>query len=382
MQIRPFALERYFARHEFSARYLLGSSDPEAMSAGDLLAFEPGAEEEFKKVWLGYTESLGDPALRAEIARHYERVDASRILVFTGAEEPIFAFMHAVLNPGDHLIVHFPGYQSHYAVAESRNINVTRWPGNSKNGWAPDLNRLEGLINPKTKAILICTPHNPTGYLFDRANWQSVIDIARKHGLWLFCDEVYRGSEHDPATRLPNMADHYEKGISLNCLSKSGGLAGLRIGWVATRDAEVYNRLATFKDYLTICNSAPSEFLARIAVRNCEKIYERQRQCLVANLDLLAGFFGRFPQLFAWQRPRAGTTTFPEFLGGDALEFCDRLVAETGVMLIPGNFFDMQKQYLRFGYGRAGFAEALQHLEQWLSLRPFGPSTGSETGEN
>jgi len=118
MQIRPFALERYFARHEFSARYLLGSSDPEAMSAGDLLAFEPGAEEEFKKVWLGYTESLGDPALRAEIARHYERVDAGQILVFTGAEEPIFAFMHAVLNPGDHLIVHFPGYQSHYAVAE------------------------------------------------------------------------------------------------------------------------------------------------------------------------------------------------------------------------------------------------------------------------
>ncbi len=367
MQIRPFALERYFARHEFSARYLLGSSDPEAMSIGDLLAFEPGAEEELKKIWLGYTESLGDPGLRAEISRHYEKIQPGQILVFTGAEEPIFAFMHAMLNPGDGLIVHFPGYQSHYAVAESRGVDVTRWPGDPGKGWAPDISQLESLITPATRAILICTPHNPTGYLFDRQSWQEVIAVARKHGLWVFCDEVYRGTEHDPATRLPQMADHYEKGISLNCLSKNCGLAGLRIGWIATPDADVYNRLAAFKDYLTICNSAPSEFLARIAVRHSEQIYERQRLRLVKNLDLLESFFGRFPEMFAWKRPGAGTTTFPEFLGGDALAFCDRLVAESGVMLIPGTFFDMQKQYLRFGYGRNGFSEALGHFEKWLA---------------
>ncbi len=365
-QLRPFALERYFARHEFSARYLLGSSDPESMSVGDLLAFEPGAEEDLKKLWLGYTESLGDPELREEISRHYRQVQPEQILVFTGAEEPIFAFMHAVLNHGDHLIVHFPGYQSHYAVAESRGIGVTRWPGDPKTGWAPDVEQLESLITSATRAILICTPHNPTGYLFNRHQWEMVIEVARKHDLWVFCDEVYRGTEHDPATRLPQMADHYEKGISLNCLSKNCGLAGLRIGWIATRDAHVYRNLATFKDYLTICNSAPGEFLARIALRHCDEIFARQRLRLVKNLDQLASFFGRFPELFTWQRPMAGTTTFPEFLGGDALAFCDRLVAETGVMLIPGTFFDMQKQYLRFGYGRAGFSEALRHLESWL----------------
>lgn len=366
MQIRPFALERYFARHEFSARYLLGSSDPEAMSVADLLAMEPGSEEGLRGLWLGYAESLGDPGLRREIAGLYEAVSPEQILVFTGAEEPIFAFMHAVLNPGDHMVVQVPTYQSHYSVAESRGIGISRWAGNPERNWAPDVGALEGLIREETRAIVICTPHNPTGYQFERGEWQRVIEIARRHGLWLFCDEVYRGTEHEPASRLPNMADHYEKGVSLNCLSKNCGLAGLRIGWIATRDRRVYESLAAFKDYLTICNSAPSEYLAAIAVRNMESIFARQRTRLLSNLDLLEGFFGRHAELFAWQRPCAGTTTFPRFLGGSALEFCDRLVAESGVMLIPGTFFDMQGEFMRFGYGRASFADALARLEARL----------------
>jgi len=367
MQIRPFELERYFARHEFSAKYLLGSSDPEAMSIADLLAFEPGSEEALKQVWLGYTESLGDPALRRDIAALYESVTPEQILLFTGAEEPIFAFMHAVFQPGDHFVVHFPGYQSHYSVAESRGIEVSYWHGDPVHNWAPDPAELPKLIKHNTRAILICTPHNPTGYLFERESWNRVIEIARQRGLYLFCDEVYRGSEHNVADRLPQMADHYEKGISLNCLSKNCGLAGLRTGWIATKDRQVYDQLATFKDYLTICNCAPGEYLAGIAVRNIDRIFEMQRQRLVRHLELLAAFFTRHETRFSWQRPRAGTVTFPGWLGGSALELCDRLVAEAGIMLIPGTFFDMPGEYLRFGYGRANFAEVLERFENWLN---------------
>lgn len=367
MSIRPFALERYFARHEFSARYLLGSSDPEAMTVKDLLALEPGSEEDLGKIWLGYTESLGDPGLRQDIAAHYQKISAEQVLVFTGAEEPIFAFMNTALEPGDHLVVHFPSYQSHYSVAEARGIEISQWHGNPGQNWAPDLDELKRLIKPNTSAILICTPHNPTGYLFDPNTWNEVIQIARKHDLYLFCDEVYRGSEHDPATRLPNMADHYAKGISLNCLSKNCGLAGLRIGWIATQDQQLYDKLAAYKDYLTICNSAPSEFMARIAVRNMEKIFATQQTRLIKNLNLLEAFFARHTHLFRWQRPRAGTTTFPEYLGGNALEFCDQLIEQAGIMLIPSTFFDMTGQYLRFGYGRANFPEVLQRLESHLT---------------
>ncbi len=366
MKLRPFELERYFARHEFSAKYMLGSSDPESMSAAQLMALEPGVENEFGNIWLGYTESQGDPRLRHEISRHYQQIGPEQILMFSGAEEPIFTFMHAVLKPGDHIIVHFPSYQSHHSIAESRNISVTRWHADPEKGWAPDISQLPKLIRPETKAILICTPHNPTGYLFDAASWQQIIDLARCNDLWLFSDEVYRGSEHEPADRLPNMADCYEKGISLNCLSKNCGLAGLRIGWIATRDADLYNKMAAFKDYLTICNSAPSEFFAGIAVRNLEKLFEMQRIRLVRNLDILENFFARFPHLFRWKRPKAGTTTFPEFTGGEALQFCDRLVEEAGILLIPGTFFDMEGQFLRFGYGRSNFVEVIELFTNYL----------------
>jgi len=169
--LRPFALERYFARHEFSAKHLLGSSDPEAMTLADLLALEPGSDTALKEVWLGYTESLGDPGLRADIAKHHRAITAEQILVFSGAEEPIFAFMHAALEPGDHLVVQYPSYQSHYAVAESRSIQVSRWYGDPANHWAPDPAELRRLIRPNTKAILICAPDNPTGNLYDSDTW-------------------------------------------------------------------------------------------------------------------------------------------------------------------------------------------------------------------
>lgn len=367
MSLRPFDLERYFARHEFSARYLLGSSDPEAMTVASLLALEPGAEEDLRRVWLGYTESPGDPDLRGDIARLYATIAPDQVLVFSGAEEPIFTFVHAVLEPGDHLIVHFPSYQSHHAVAESRGIQVSRWQGAPERGWAPDLDELERLVRPATRALLVSSPHNPTGYQFDETAWRELAEFARRHGLLLFADEVYRGTEQDPALRLPPMADLYEQAISLNGLSKSYGLAGLRLGWTATRDAGIHRKLAAFKDYLTICNSAPSESLGRIAVRHTEALFERTRKRLVTNLDHLETFFQAWPDLFRWKRPRAGTTTFPAYLGGDAAVFCEELVQEAGILLVPSSLFGLQEPYLRFGYGRANLPEVLARLDAYLA---------------
>ncbi len=367
MSLRPFALERYFARHEFSAKYLLGSSDPESLSVAQLLALEPGSEDGLSRLRLGYTESAGDASLRREIAGLYESLGPDQVLVFSGAEEPIFVFMNTALERGDHLVVHFPTYQSHYAVAESLGLQVSRWCGDPAGGWAPDPAELPRLLRPNTRAILVSSPHNPTGYHFGRGAWNDIIAVARRHGLILFSDEVYRGTEHDPGDRLPAVCDLYENGVSLNGLSKSYGLAGLRLGWIAARNPAMLARLAEFKDYLSICNSAPSEYLGRIAVRHSEALFERTRRRLVGNLGLLETFFLRQERLFRWIRPRAGTTTFPEFRDGSALEFCDRLVEETGIMLVPGGLFDVDGEFLRFGYGRADFPEALAKLEEHLA---------------
>ena len=367
MHIRPFSLERYFARHEFTAQRLLGSSDPEAMSVADLLEMEPGAAARLGELWLGYTESAGDPALRRDIAGLYATAAPEDILVFTGAEEPIFAFMNVALGPGDHLVAHSPGYQSHFEVARAAGAEVSLWEGDPEAGWALDPAQLKRLLRPNTRAVLVCAPHNPTGFLFGQDAWLEVVAVAREAGVWLFSDEVYRGLEHDPADRLPAACDLYERAVSLNCLSKAYGLAGLRLGWLATHDRSLFGQLAAFKDYLTICTPAPSEFLGGLAVRHTAALLDRSRTRLKANLGLLEGFLERRQDLFAWRRPRAGSTTFPRLRRGGAEAFCADLLRDTGIMLVPSGCFGCGDAHLRIGYGRRDFPEGLAELEGYLA---------------
>ncbi|HZY96943.1 MAG TPA: aminotransferase class I/II-fold pyridoxal phosphate-dependent enzyme [Candidatus Cybelea sp.] len=364
-RLQPFALERFFAQYEFTARYLLCPSDPEPLSVRELFALEPAAKEDFARLSLGYVDSRGGPALRRAIAGPYRQTGPERILVHSGTEEPIFTVMNALLEPGDHLIVQFPAYQSQYSIAESIGAHVTRWNSDLDREGAPDLEELPRLIRAETRVIVVTTPNNPTGYPFDRAQLESVVELARERGLWLVVDEVYRGTERE-AERLPAICDLYERGVSLGGLAKAYGLAGLRIGWIATQDERLLDRAATIKDYLTICNSAPSEFLAAVALRHNEQLTERVRRITAANLDKLDEFFARRSDLFAWTRPRAGTTAFPRYLGGSSDAFCRRAVEEAGVLLLPSRIFDAGDAHLRIGYGRTNLGEALAALDAFI----------------
>jgi aspartate/methionine/tyrosine aminotransferase len=258
--------------------------------------------------------------LRAAIASLYEHCRADSVLAHSGAEEAIFVFMNAALKRGDHAIVQFPAYQSHYSIAEAIGVEVARWQADLSGEGSPDVDELDRLITPQTRAIVLTTPNNPTGYAFDRAQMERVIAIARKHGLWLLGDEVYRGTERE-AEQIPAVCDWYERGVSLGGLSKSHGLAGLRMGWSCTRDCVLYERMAALKDYLSICNSGPSEFLGALALRHNSALIERVREITARNLDLLDSFFARRTPLFAWRRPRAGTTAFPRYLAGSSEAF-------------------------------------------------------------
>jgi aspartate/methionine/tyrosine aminotransferase len=366
VKLRPFALERFFAQHEFTTRYLLCSSDAESISVEDVLALESGADKRLRELVLGYTESRGNPDLRRAIASLYERCDEGCVLVHSGAEEPIFTFMNAILTPGDHIVVQFPSYQSQYSIAESLGAQVTRWESDLAREGAPDLDELERLIRPSTRAVVITTPNNPTGYPMSRSELDAVVGVARRNNLWLFGDEVYRGLERE-AERIPAVCDLYERGVSLGSLAKVYGLAGLRIGWVATKDRALYEAMATIKDYLTICNSAPSELLAGVALRNREPLIERVRRITIENLDRLDAFFARRAESFEWARPRAGTTAFPRYLGGSSQAFCSRLVQRAGVLLLPSRLFDAGDERMRFGYARASLPEALRALEAFIA---------------
>ena len=366
MHLPPFKLERYFAKYEFNTEFLLCSSDCEAMSVADLLAFEEGAAEKFQNVWLGYTESQGSLTLRREICTLYTSMQPEDILVHTGAGEAIYLFMYAAFKEGDHVIVHSPGYQSLAEVARSVGCDISPWMAREENGWALDMNELRHLMRSNTKGIVINTPHNPTGYLMAHADFEELNKFAQENNLILFSDEVYRESEYDSTDRLPAACDMGEHAVSLGVTSKTYGLAGLRIGWIATKNKKIYKDMASLKDYTTICNSAPSEFLAEIAMRNRQKLIDRNIGIIKHNLTVIDDLFTRHTSRFTWERPKAGSMGFPRLLKGNVDDFCDKLVRQAGVMLLPGTTYDDSRNHFRLGLGRKNLPQAVERLEEFL----------------
>lgn len=367
MRLQDFALERFFARWEFKAELLLCASDIEGWRMRDLLEL---ADEDGRRRWddlrLGYTESNGDPALRAAIARLYERVSPDDVLVFAGAEEAIFALNNVLLGPGDHAVVVRPAYQSLAEVARAAGAEVTRVDLREADGWRLDPEEVRAALRPNTKLILINEPHNPTGSLMDRPTFDRLVELATEAGAYLIVDEVYRFLEFDAADRLPAAADALAAGVSIGVMSKSFALAGLRIGWVATRDRELLARLAAFKDYTTICNSAPAEVLALIALKAADRVLARNRGIVEANLPRLDAFFERWAGTFEWVRPRGGSIGFPRLVADLPIDrFAEDLVGETGVLILPGTVFGDTANHFRLGFGRTNMPTALERLDSY-----------------
>lgn len=367
MQLRDFALERFFARWEFKAELLLCASDVEGWAVRDLLEL---ADDDGRRRWdglrLGYTESPGDPALRAEIAGLYESVAPDDILVFAGAEEAIFVLHNTLLGPRDHAIVVSPAYQSLAEVALATGAEVTRVGLREVDGWRLDPEEIRAALRPNTRLILINEPHNPTGGLSDRSTFDRIVALAAESGARLVVDEVYRFLEFDPAGRLPAGADSLPAAVSIGVMSKSFAMAGLRIGWVATRDRNLLARLAAFKDYTTICSSGPSEVLALIALRARDRVLARNRAIVAANLPLLDAFFERWAGVFEWSRPRGGSIGFPRLTATVPIDrFAENLVRETGVLILPGTVFGEAGNHFRLGFGRSNLPEALDRLERY-----------------
>ena len=377
MQLSPFRIERFYARHEFTTRYMLSSSDCQSRTIGELLELEPDAHERLLSQWCGYTESLGAPELREAIADLYERTGPDDVAVASCAEEGILLVHHALLQPGDHAIVETPCYESAIALARSTGADVSPWRRRFDDSWRHDLDELERLITPRTRVLYINQPHNPTGTLMSRATFERVVELAREREIVLFCDEVYRELEHDAAARLPAACDCYERAVSLGSISKTYGLPGLRIGWLACRDERIRDALVTLKDYTTICASAPSELLVALALRNREILIARNLEIVGRNLRLLDELFSRYAGVFEWVRPTAGPIGFPLLRGvADVDALCEAL-ATAGVLLLPGSVYD-EPLHARVGFGRADMPEALELLEELLkTLTEFTSMRGT-----
>lgn len=367
MKIKPFELERYFARYEFSSPYLLSCSDCEAFSLNELLEL---ADKKNRKLWdnlkLSYTESAGHPLLREEIARLYDSVLPEQVNVMV-PEEAIFIAMNCILQKGDHVICTFPGYQSLYQIAETLGCEVSKWEPELNETWDFNVEDLKQLIERNTKLVIINFPHNPTGAVISHQHQLEIIYLCRQKNIILFSDEMYRFLEYDEEDRLPSATDLYENAVSLFGLSKSFALPGLRIGWLVSRNKKLMEEIACFKDYTTICNNAPGEILAIIALQNKDFIFKRNLQIISDNLVAADAFFGKYKNFFKWIRPKAGSIGFPEMKTNISVEeFAKDLVEKRGIMILPSNVYDFKGNFFRIGLGRKNMKEVMGIFEEYV----------------
>jgi aspartate/methionine/tyrosine aminotransferase len=370
-----FRLEAYFSKWEFTARYHLTASDAQSMRLTDLLAL---ADNDGRKRWemleLGYTETRGLPALREEIAGTYDNLEAEDVVCFAGGDEQILLAMRTMLDADSHAVVVTPNYQSAEAVPHAIG-ETTGVPLRPEDGWALDLDAVRRALRPNTKVISVNFPNNPTGAVPDPGTWRDLAALCDERGIHLFSDEIFRGLEILPQQPLPQAADLSPTALSLNAMSKAYGLPGLRIGWIACRDRQLLSKLERAKHYTSICNSAPSEVLALIALRAREPILERNRQIVRDNARTFAEFFASYPHLFEFSPPQGGCVCFPRYLGDDGVEtMCRELIEEAGILLLPASIYrseltSVPTDRFRVGIGRANPHEALGAWADWLKAR-------------
>ena len=400
MQISPFILEQYFAKHEFTAKYMLSSSDCDGFPMEYILKqATPEELEMWNTLTLGYTEGMGTLFLRKSICRFYSKAKPENVLVASPGELS-FILMNVLMGEnggcngaGDnvtcgarlHAVVVSPAYQSLYEVLKSLDCDISYWKASCVKqaddmtvgkGWKFDIEELRRLVKPQTRLIVINFPHNPTGAYITREELDEIVEIARSCGAYLYSDEMYRDLiVEDGIEPLPAVCDIYEKGISLWGTAKSFGLAGLRIGWFVSQDTGLLAKIQSFKDYLSICSSAPSEVLTAIALNHAERFIGPNVEKIRSNVTFFkeAVEAGKLPFVTDFIPPVAGSVAFvgidpskASYLLGfepaTALEFSDAIVEKYGIMTVPAPMFETSGNWLRIGFGRENFKEVVRQL--------------------
>lgn len=367
------------AQWEFKARYHLTASDSQTMTIAELLAMGDDADRQnFEQLGLGYIDTWGTDSFRDAVASTYDICTSNDVLTFAGAEEAMFWVFQELLGPEDHAVITAPNYQSMESVPLATGASVTGVALDPNDAWRLDLDAVRAAFRPNTRVVAVNFPNNPTGALPPVDTFTQLVKLCDEHNTWLFSDEVYRGVERDPARTLPQAADLSPRAISLNVMSKAYGMPGLRVGWLTCRDHALLSQLERRKHYTSICNAAPSEMLATIALRNAEAVRARNRSIVETNLEIFDGFFERYGDSFDWYHPDGGSVVFPRYNGADgADEFCRRAIEEEGVLLLPGSIYrsdvaSVPTDRFRIGLGRLHAEPALDALGRVVKSSPSG----------
>ncbi|MGM8213435.1 aminotransferase [Virgibacillus sp. W0430] len=370
MEIKHFKIEEWMNEYEDNAVYNLAETCVDSVTLGELIALGGQTPDHFFKnlsdMKLTYGHITGSPAFKGEVAKLYKTVKSDNVLVMNGAIGANFLLLYSLIKPGDEVICVQPTYQQLYSVPESFGATVKLLTLKKENGFFPDLEELAALVSSKTKLIIINNPNNPTGAVMEEPMLQQIVAIAKSVDAYLLCDEVYRGLLQDSSMNVPSIVDIYEKGISTGSMSKALSLAGLRLGWIAASE-EIIEECEKHRDYTTISCGMIDDILAVHALKNYDKIMERNLKIVRDNLEILDKWIQNEPNI-NYVKPQGGTTAILSYnYDVSSVDFCLGLYEESGTFLAPGSCFDMEGT-VRIGYAcdTNVLRQGLQKVSEYL----------------
>ena len=354
------------------AQELLCLTDCEPLGISEMLTLCPELEEALKCDRMDYLSQRWEERLCAQIAGLYVGVTPAQVRVHHGAGEALLDLMRGILSPHDRVIAHAPAFPPIHSIPSSLGCEVIQWRADPENGWKLDLELLAKNLGPRTRLVIVNFPHNPTGYVPSHGEFQELIELVRRHGTFLMCDEVYHGlrsSASGPA--LPLVADVYEHGISVGSLSKAFGLPGVRVGWLATRSPAILASLSRRRDAHVVNDNMLGHIMACSALTHAHAILSRNQGIVDENRELFARFLDVHGERVSCHLPMAGPVAFPALRRAESSAvLCDRLLAKTGALLVPSAALQFGDRHFRIGLGRKSFRGGLDKLSRFLHDNP------------
>ena len=361
-QIPPSGIRKFF-------EMLIGHDDVISLSVGEPDFPTPWAirEEAFyhlEKGHTSYTSNWGLIELREEISKYMDRYGMyynpkDEILVTVGASEGVDAVLRAVLNPGDEILVCQPCYVNYTPLAQLCDAKIVPID-TSVNGYYPTAEQIRNAITPKTKAIMICTPNNPTGTMIPADELEKIAKVVVENQIWcisdeIYCELTYDGEKHVSIGSFPKMKDY---AIILNGFSKSFAMTGWRIGYIAA-PAEILKQIVKLHGYNTICAPIFSQYAACEGLKNGWKDVEKMRVSYQQRRNLMQKGFNDMG--LPVPEPKGAFYMFPDIssTGLTSEEFATQLFQKHSVAVVPGSVFGLGGE----GHIRCCYATAIDKIK-------------------
>ncbi|WP_304684771.1 aminotransferase class I/II-fold pyridoxal phosphate-dependent enzyme [Ileibacterium valens] len=366
MKPASFLSEQWMTQYEHQARINLTDSSADSLSFEQLANFEPDL---LKNLVLDYGTIEGDLRLREKILSFYKDRNPRTLAISHGCSEGSRLVMEVLLEAGDHVITYVPGYQQFWEIPEKMGCQVTLIELNEKD-WSLDIEKLEKSINKKTKLLILNNPANPTGASLSNSQMLKIVEICKKHHVWILCDEVYLYPDEDH----PSFNDLYDQAIVTSSLSKTLGLPGLRIGWIKGPES-VVSDITLARDYSLISTGPLIDTLGYIALKHRDEIRKPIEKVIGHNRQTVDEWIG-LQKDFEWVKPENGSLGFMKIVPiTDSADFCRRLLDQTGIFFVPGSCFG-KEGYVRIGLGfiheniQGSLDEVRDFLQEYLKQNP------------